>query len=282
MAGAHPTPNLSSHHPFHSKGPPMSDLWSKLRRSIWNNRAASPAPEPAAKPLSEAALKAALHRECQPFTVGGFRPTNHPTASVFGGIRVAKPGTDWPTCDGQPMLPLCQLNLSEPTLVPNALHDLALLQIFVANGPLDTHTLILNSATPTPDAPVLIRAFDTLDGLTLIDTPAMDPALKPFEIAFDAPTSDYANNDVAPPEVDRRVNDVYAYDWAEGVYTSKLGGWPATIQSEPWWDYKQTPHRFDYVLQIGPEPKSYWAADALFLARASDDPTKWAMDHQMY
>ena len=52
----------------------------------------------------------------------------------------------------------------------------------------------------------------------------MDLALNPFEIAWGAPTSDYANNDVAASEVDRIANDVYGYDWAEGVYTSKRGG----------------------------------------------------------
>ena len=78
------------------------------------------------------------------------------------------------------------------------------------------------------------------------------------------------------------TGDVYAYGWAKSVETSKLGGWPATIQSEPWWDYRTTPHDFEYVLQIGPEPKSGWGADSLFLARAKDDPTKWAIDVQMY
>ncbi len=260
----------------------MSDLWNKLRRNLWRERSPDIATEPTGPMLSEAALKAALERTCQPFTVGGFRPTDSPTASVFGGVRVATPGSEWPTCDGKPMIPLCQINLSEPDLVPERLADLAMLQIFVASGRFDPHTHILDSANPTPDVPAVIRAFRSLDDLSLVPTPDLEHALKPFELSWPAPAPDYANHDVAPLEIDRKANDIYAYDWAKGVETSKLGGWPATIQSEPWWDYRKTPHTFEYVLQISAEPKSGWGADSLFLARASDDPTKWAMDVQMF
>ncbi len=260
----------------------MSNPWDKLRHSIWRRNAPEAAAATRSEPLSESALKAALERPCQPFTVGGFRPTNSPTASVFGGIRVAAPDSDWPLCNGQPMIPLFQLNLFEPSLVPDALGDITMLQVFVRSGAIDAHGIILDHAVPASDAPVLIRAFASLEGLETIQTPDLDHPFKPFEIAWDAPTPDYANNDVAPPEIDRVAKDVYAYDWAKSVYTSKLGGWPATIQSEPWWDYKKTPNTFEYVLQLGPEPKSGWGADSLFLARAKDDPTKWAVDLQMY
>ena len=82
----------------------MSNLWNTVRRSIWRGKEPETTPAAPQARLSESDLKTALERPCQPFTVGGFRPTNSPTASVFGGIRVAPAGTPWPTHDGNLML----------------------------------------------------------------------------------------------------------------------------------------------------------------------------------
>jgi len=255
----------------------MRKAWEQFRASLWKAKAGTPTP--VEEPLSEEALKAALAAPCQPFTVGGFRPTNAPTASVFGGVRVAGADADWPTHNGKPLLPLFQLNLKEAPFVPDTLHDLAMVQAFVAEDIHSTGDMVFLANTESHGAPLVIRTFTDLDGLSPITAPAQ--LLKPFEIAWDAPMTDYANNDVAE-NVDRLVDDVYAYDWAQQVHTSKLGGWPATIQSEPWWDYKRPAHKFAHAIQIAPEPKSGWGADILFLARAKDDPRAWAIDIQMF
>ena len=256
----------------------MAGFWDKFRKRHWQSQANAKT-QAHDQPMAEGALRAALTRQCQPFTVGGFRPTNDPKASVFGGVRLAPKDAPWPESAGSPMLPLLQLNLSEPRLVPDALEGIALLQVFITHDlpSLSDKVTVENHADPA-GAPFAIRAFDTLDGLVPVETPSLPMPLKPFEIAWNDPLDDFANHDVAP--VDTRVNKIYDFDWHRSVYTSKLGGWPATVQSEPWWDYQKTEHDFEYALQIGGEEKSGWMWEFLALARAKDAPDLWAMDMQ--
>ena len=163
-------------------------------------------------PLSEKALKTALARPCQPFTVGGFRPSLDPRASVFGGVRVFASNDRWPTRDGKPLLGIFQINLQDAKFVPDALRDLAMIQLFIADDSYPTGQTLCTIA-PSLDAVAVVRTYRTLEKLVPIDAPAS--ALKAFEIAWDIPKTDYANHDVAP--VDTSINDVYGYEWAQRV-----------------------------------------------------------------
>lgn len=265
----------------------MAPILNKVRQLFWQARAGTAAEEetPPA-PLDEEALRRAIKRECQPFNVGGFRPTNDPLASVFGGIRVCLPDQHWPQGPEGPLLPICQLNLTEPSHLPPNLSDLKMIQLFVdPSRGFDPHGSTFDEDDAVPGAApthFAVRSYTSLDGLAQVTAPPMAHAIKPFEIAWDTPVPDFANHDVAGEVVDTIANDVYAYDWAEQVYRSKLGGWPATLQAEPWWGYRGPADMFDYALQIAQEPKSGWnIPGVMFLGRSKTAPRVWALDVQL-
>jgi len=66
---------------------------------------------------------------------------------------------------------------------------------------------------------------------------------------------------------------------------TKLGGKPAEIQSEPWWDYREHPAQPEYCLQMNSEEKVqvYWGAGGtLYIARgtAPGYEDNWYLDIQ--
>ncbi len=243
-------------------------------------KAASPLPLQG--PLEEVALERALKRPCAPIVFR--KPANiDPFASMFGAVRLARPDETWPELDGVPMWPLCQFNLTHAPVLPNALRDISLITIFFSPNEALNPTRIINTKRPDPQATWQLCSYSTLDGLTIPEPPAHGSSLSPRLGEWGDPTSDYANHDVAGQVVDTVANDVYRYDWAQRVTQTKLGGWPATVQSEPWWDQDTGKDTWDFVLQIENETKAGWhgwANGAAYIARSRERPHLWAIDVQ--
>jgi Domain of unknown function (DUF1963) len=70
-------------------------------------------------------------RQASLLNVGGFRPTGDPLASHFGMEPLCLPGEQWPESNAAPMLFVCQLNLTTAPVVPDRLHDIRLITLFV-------------------------------------------------------------------------------------------------------------------------------------------------------
>ena len=258
-------------------------MFGWLRKLTGGGRSEAPPPEVIPEgPLSEAELQLALERPCAPLVFS--KPANiDPFATMFGAVRLGQKGESWPECHGIPLWPLCQLNLSNAPLVPEALRDLSLLTLYIAPEHTHAPTQIINTADPDPAATWALRSYGTLEGLTIPKAPRHGSMLSPRLGEWGDVTPDYASHDVAGAVVDTVANNVYAYDWSRTLAQTKLGGWPATIQSEPWWDYKKTDDTWDFVMQIENEPKAGWHGwgdGAAYFARSRQRPHLWAIDVQ--
>lgn len=233
-------------------------------------------------PLTEEDLRLVLERPCAPIVFR--KPANiDPFASMFGAVRLSLADEEWPMCNDVPLWPLCQLNLTQSPFVPDALRDLALITVYVGDHEARSPTLIINAADPDPSATWVLRAYPTLNALTIPKMPAHGSVMSPRLGEWDAQTPDYANHDMADNIVDTAAVDIYAYDWVRTVPQTKLGGWPGTVQSAPWWAGENTSDTWDFVLQIDYELQAGWSGwgdGAAFIARSRERPHLWAIDVQ--
>jgi hypothetical protein len=108
-------------------------------------------------------LEAKLRKKASRIIVGGFRPPEAPDGSWFGRVRLAMPDEEWPADRGKPMLPLCQLNLTEMPFVPPNLNDVCLITVFIS-------AISLSADAENGDGWQL-RAYPSLDGWVQIETP---------------------------------------------------------------------------------------------------------------
>lgn len=249
----------------------------------WSGGARKIAPPPIPQgPLSEAALRQALNRPCAPIVFR--KPANiDPFSSMFGTVRLAQKDEVWPVYNGSPMWPLCQINLTQSPILPTAMADLSLLTIFIAASEALAPTQIINTANPDPAATWALRSYPQLEGLTIPPHPDHGCTLSPRLGEWCEAQPDYGNHELAGQVVDTQANDIYDYDWAKTVNQTKLGGWPGTVQSEPWWDHTKTRDTWDFVVQIENEPKAGWFGwgdGAAFIARSRERPHLWAIDVQ--
>ena len=202
---------------------------------------------------------------------------------MFGAVRLERKGEAWPRHDGTPLWPLCQINLREAPIVPEALRDLSLITIFMRDTDAIAPTQIIDTADPDAAATWALRSYPSLEGLTIPKQINHKSPLSPRQGEWGTAQADYANHDLAGSVVDTKSNDVYAYDWGRAVGKTKLGGWPATVQSEPWWGYTGSEDTWDFVLQIENEPKAGWYGwgnGAAYIARSRKRPNLWAIDVQ--
>ena len=258
----------------------------------WLKKIAGGAGEPIAPPeqslplldvyLPEADLRLALEWPCAPITFT--KPASiDPFASLFGAVRLSRAGEAWPTCGGKPMWPLCQFNLEHAALIPDALRDLSVITIFIRDNDAYGPTRIIDTADPDPAATWALRSYRAGDALTIPVAPAHGSPLSARMGTWGAQTADFPNHDMAGHVIDTELNDIDAYDWRRPVALTKLGGWPGTIQSEPWWEYQVTEDTWDFVLQIENEPKAGWHGwgnGAAYIARSRERPHLWAIDVQ--
>ncbi len=225
------------------------------------------------------ALKKQLVRRASRAVVGGFRPYADPLTSWFGKVNVAASGEDWPTSAGRPMIPLCQFNLAEVPYVPDSLHDVAFLVVFIDQDELP-------NGTPNGDG-WLLRAYPSLEGLVALEPPSDKGFIKPFPIRWELIEEDYpAWDDAAslrlPPEIDDNYHSLF-----ETQQGTKIGGWPFTVQCEICWaPWNQHPANPGYVFQIDSESKAQWSwGDAGFgyIGRGTGNAKNvWTLEWQCY
>jgi hypothetical protein len=182
-----------------------------------------------------------------------------------------------------PMWPLCQFNLTQSPFVPDVLRDLSFITIYLAPQHSHMPTRIIDTSNPDPKATWALRSFGQLDGLTIPKAPAHGSTLSPRMGEWGDVAADYPNHDMSGDVIDPQQYDQSAHDWWQTVNKTKLGGWPSTVQSEPWWNYQHTDDTWDFVFQIENEPKAGWHGwgdGAAYIARSRERPNLWAIDVQ--
>ncbi|MGB5864972.1 MAG: DUF1963 domain-containing protein [Sulfitobacter sp.] len=232
--------------------------------------------------LAEEDVRLALERPCAPVVFQ--KPASiDPFETLFGAVRLARKEEVWPEYEGKPLWPLCQINLTQAPLVPDALRDLALITIFISERDARAPTKVFDTRDPAQSASWAIRTYSTLDGLTIPHAPEHRSTLSPRLGAWQGVEPDFANHDMAGDVIDTAQNDIYAYDWCRTLAQTKLGGWPGTIQSEPWWANSGTEDTWDFVLQIETEANAGWHGwgdGAAYIARSRERPHLWAIEVQ--
>jgi uncharacterized protein YwqG len=196
--------------------------------------------------------KTSLSRTAIVMDIGGFRPPEDPAASWIGRVNLALPGEEWPSTNGQPMLPLCQINVTELPSRPPHLEDLAFLSVFI--GPKE---LPVNEPNGTKWC---LRAYKEISALRPLAGRPEQCGIRAFPLCARVVAHDYPTLDDATElgiDIDDEDEYVEKYPNQEGF---KLGGWPTLIQSALDWDScAGLGTKTEYVFQIDSSEKVQWA-----------------------
>ena len=199
--------------------------------------------------------------------------------AAYDAKRAARQRNPLLTHKNTPMFPLLQLNVTEAGAQSGLLADCALITVFLSP---DFQSLHHTQSVPEGEAGFAVRTYTDLSRLVPVNPPKFETTVKPFECTWLDPVDDYPNHDLAGEIIDPMEVDIYEFDWCQTNEQTKLGGWPATIQSEPWWMYQPEAPEVGYVFQVSGVEKAHWYCDSMFFARGREDRSLWALDVQMF
>ena len=184
--------------------------------------------------------------------IGGSRPSDNLTASWFGRVNLGAMGESWPLQDGQPMLALAQINLTELPFHPPRLDDLDFITVFVDPG-------TLPSLHEKNGSHWVLRTYQKIADLVPLERPNAPSSIKPFQMRPRVIAHDFPCLDDVPLAFKEHLWDAYQDHQFENVGGFKLGGWPSLIQSELTWGlFDQHPAKPQYVFQIDSTEKGNW------------------------
>lgn len=218
--------------------------------------------------------------------VGGFRPSEEYLASCFGEIRAGRKTEVWPSYNGKPLIPICQLNLTNAPHLPDILSDIKMFQFFISDdGFWSSDTSVIDSSEAVPASPFFIRTYRKLDRLDPIEMPDIKTSLKSFEACWENNVAvDYPTHDMMPIDFDSLgIGDYYDQQDIDQIGRTKIGGWPTCIQSDPWWNYSANDHNLTHALTIDTEEKAkcHWGDGGVVnIARSKTNENLWAVDRQ--
>lgn len=220
-----------------------------------------------------------IKRPATIFQVGGFRPEDSLTASWIGNITVKKRNESWPESNGQPMIPICQLNLSGLSDIPESLKDVKLL------------TLFIDSNDFPDDQPNgegwLIRTYSDLQELEVMEKPSIHFSIKPFQLKASSIDNDFPSFEDCPIKIPEEFEEDY-YDLFPNQEGIKIGGWPTLIQSEIYWaPLNKHPAEPEFIFQIDSIAKANlnWGDNGVaYIGRGTKPETKnvWTFSWQCF
>jgi len=220
-------------------------------------------------------IRLANLRKASCVSLGGVSASGDPLASNFRLAAVGRPGEEWPSHDGEPLMFVCQLNLTTAPAVPPLLEGVSLVTFFVGEDP--------GFWGEQNGDGWCLRAYGSTDGLVPLAAPegATDTEQGlgcSWEECDDFPCYDDSGL-VIPEGADRPEGDL------GNVHRTKIGGWPSTIQSEPWWGYREHPAAPQFCLQVDSEDEVglMWGdAGTIYIARgtAPGHTDEWFLDWQ--
>ena len=202
---------------------------------------------------------------------------DNPLKSRFGSIAVMEPGEAWPDFKGRPMLPLAQLNLRDAPYVPPNLADLAMIRVWIV-ADFWEHEYHQGEGW-------CVRASASLDAQRPTPEPDHASEITPMGYGWWRCEQDFPTHDDLPRDIPEDVSE-HRYDlFPHTEYDSKIGGWPALVQSEICWGAGQEhPIRPEYAFQIGEELDANWmwgdAGTGYFGRGTGPHRDKWAFEWQ--
>ena len=171
-------------------------------------------------------IKKQLAREAICLNVGGFRPGTALTDSWIGKVMLAATGERWPIFEGNPMIPLCQINLKELPYRPDILADIEFITVF-----LDHERLPLDK--PNGDGWCL-RAYKDINELVALTQPIHNSLIRPMPMRGVYIVDDFPQwEDDDFPLRDLFLDESNGLDFhaiCENAIGNKLGGWPTLLQ----------------------------------------------------
>lgn len=212
------------------------------------------------------------------------QPANiDPFETMFGIVRLSRKDELWPSLNAQPLAPLLQINLTRAPVVPDAVHDLALITVFISKEHGSNPTQVVNSQNPDVAATWVLRSYTALEGLTIPKPPVNKNRVLPLLGEWGA-LREELEIECMPAAVETIVDGIKHHTMPYALPPmTKLGGWPRTMQSMPWWADPSLPDTWDFVMQIENETKAGWfgwGSGAACIARSRQRPHLWAIDVQ--
>lgn len=205
------------------------------------------------------------------FQVGGFKPQESLTASWIGEVTVGKKGESWPEYNGKPMIPICQLNLTELPTKPENLKDIDVITLFI-----DPNQVPDNQ--PNGQG-WLMRTYADVKSLHKIEKPTIHSSIKPFQLKPIIVEKDFPCWEDCPVEIPEEFDDDN-YDLFPNKEGLKIGGWPTLVQSEVFWaPLNQHPAEPEFVFQIDSIEKAHlsWGDNGVaYIGRG----TKPGLEHE--
>lgn len=199
-------------------------------------------------------VKNRLAKRAVTFSTRGFKPANTNRESWIGRVYLYKPQEQIPLDkDGNLMLPLFQLCLTELPFVPDVLSDTKVITLFIAEDfPKD---LAANGAN------WLLREYFSEEDLCIKALVNRDTFIKPFPlkphlVEEDYPVWDGGGIPGGIKEEILKLEDKGAiessYDMVENHYSHKVGGYPTFCQ--PGINFGEG---FEFVFQIASDEKAH-------------------------
>lgn len=199
-------------------------------------------------------VKAELKRKAQTFEIGGFKPTEELTASIYGNVKVCKKGESWPTTkEGAHLIPILQLNCSTLDHKPNTLKDVALITFFM-------HPNHLPYEDERNGNGWVVREYESLDDLIQIERPNDSFPIRSFEMKIGEVKDDYPqwDSEDIPEHLSSIISELEDsdeiscyFDEVEMLEGVKVGGYPNYTQAGP-------SMGVDFAIQIDSSEKCQW------------------------
>ena len=228
-----------------------------------------------------------LSRKATLMQICDFIENDNIYSSWFGKVLLSLPNEKWPTSNGEPMDPLCQINVTQLPYIPEELKDIEFITIFI-----DPNELPINNRNGEN---WLLRAYKKINDLVPLEQVNTSSQIIPHPIIGQLIEEDYPSFDdylnlkendkeiYLPKQVEDEFDDCF-----KNVAGIKFGGWPTLLQSEIYWGPgNQHPIKPQFVFQINSIPKCnfYWGDDGVgYFGRGTVDENRdeWVIEWQCW
>lgn len=189
-------------------------------------------------------IKDKLRKKAVVFETGGARPENSPKQSWIGKVNLGYADEVCPLdLNGEPMLPLLQVCLTDLQVIPDVLQNTKLLTVFLSTDFLDE-----------PDGNFCVREYPNLDGLVEKDYKGSFDGIRTFPLFPKLLENDYpAWESGIPSDIMPHLKGI---DYIEDIYEEnepqhKIGGYANYCYGE-----SEFEAGYEFALQIASDYKA--------------------------
>jgi len=199
-------------------------------------------------------IKQKLQKKALTFEIGGFRPTNDLTASMYGDVKVCKRGESWPyTNEGDPMIPIFQLDCANLDFKPKTLSKVVFITFFM-------HPNKLPFEGEKNGDDWVVREYLSMEELIPIEKPNEQFPILPFEMRANLIKVDFPqwDSEDIPENLRDQISELEEceeitsyFDEVDMIDGFKVGGYPNYSQSGP-------SMGVDFAIQVDSSEKCHW------------------------